>query len=67
MVHKSGTIYTNDNRNVIKHKKLFNITDDDYYTKKIKHTSNITNNITKYDHNSCEHNVMKQVNKHKAY
>ena len=34
------------------------------FTKKIEHTSNIINNITRHSHNNYEHNVIKQVNKH---
>ena len=68
MIHKNNTINTNDNRNVTKHNKLFNITDSHYYTKKINNTSNIANNITKHNHNNYEHNVIKKVvNKHKTY
>ena len=37
---------------------------NNYYTKKIEHTSNITNNFTKHNHNNYEHNVIKTVNKH---
>ena len=61
MIHKNNTINTNDNRNVTKHNKLFNITDSHYYTKKINNTSNIANNITKHNHNNYEHNVIKKV------
>ena len=64
MIHKNNTTYTNDNRNVTKHNKLFNITDNNYYAKKINNTSNITNTITKHNHNNYEHNVIKKVNKH---
>ena len=63
VVHKSNTMYTNDNRNVTEHNTLFNITNNNYYTKKIEHTSNITNNATKQSHNNYEHNVIKTVNK----
>ena len=38
--------------------------DDNYYTKKIEHTTNITNNITRHNHNNCEHNIIKKVNRH---
>ena len=37
---------------------------NNYYTKKIKHTNNITNNITKHNHNNYEHNVIKKVSNH---
>ena len=33
------------------------------FTKKIEHTSNITNAIARHNHNSYEHNVSKNVNK----
>ena len=42
----------------------FNVTDNNCYAKKIEHTSNITNNFTKHNHNNYEHNVIKTVNKH---
>ena len=32
--------------------------------KEIEHTRNITSNITKHNHNNCEHNVTKTGNKH---
>ena len=60
----SNTIYANDNRNAIKHNKLFNITGNDYYAKKTEHTNNIINNTTKHNHNNYENNVIKKVNKH---
>ena len=64
MIHKNNTVYTNDNRNVTKHNKLLNITDNNYYTKKREHTNSITNNITKHNHNNYERNIIKTVNKH---
>ena len=63
-MHKSSIIYTNNNRNGAKHNKLFNVTGNNYYAKKIEHTNDTTNNITKLNHNSHEHNVIKQVNNH---
>ena len=44
-----------------------NTTDNQYFTKKINYTSNITNNITRHNHNNYEHNVIKKVNKHIKY
>ena len=35
-----------------------------YFTKKIKHTSNISNAITRHNHNNYEHNVINEDNKH---
>ena len=63
MIHKINTIYASGNRNVTKHSKLFNVTDNNYYTKGMNNTRNITNNITKHNHNNYEHNVLTKVNK----
>ena len=46
-----------------KNNSLYNVTDNNYYTKKINNTSKITNNITRHNHN-YEHNVIKTVHKH---
>ena len=35
-----------------------------YVTTKMKHTHNITNNITRHNHNNYEHNVINKVNTH---
>ena len=43
---------------------MVNITDNNYYTKKINSTSNTTNSITRHNHNNYEHNVIKKVHKH---
>ena len=43
---------------------MFYITDNQYFTKKINNTSNITNNITRHNHNNYENNLIKKVNKH---
>ena len=61
VIHKQNTINTNDNRNVTKHNKPFNVTVNNYYTKKINNTSNINNASTKHNHNNYEHNVIKKV------
>ena len=43
---------------------MFNITDNQPFTKKVEHKNNITNNITKHINNNYEHNVIITVNKH---
>ena len=43
---------------------MFNITDNNLYTQNKFNTSNITNKITRHNHNNYEHNVIKKVNKH---
>ena len=63
-INKHNTINTNDTYNITGNNSLFNITDNNYYTKKNLNTSNITNNITRHDHNNYEHNVIKHVHKH---
>ena len=47
-----------------KNNSLYNVTDNNYYTKKNFNTSNITNNITRHNHNNYEHNVIEKVHKH---
>ena len=42
----------------------FDTADNNHFTKKISNTSNITNNITRHNHNNCEHIVIKKVNEH---
>ena len=66
-INKHNTINTDDTYNITKNNNLFNITDNNYYTKKHFNTSNIANNITRHNHNNYEHNVIKKVNKHKTY
>ena len=44
--------------------ELANSNENNYFTKGVEHTSDITNNITRHNHNNCEHNVIKKVNKH---
>ena len=63
-INKHNTINTNDTHNVTKINKLVTFGDNDYFTKKIEHLSNITNNTTRHDHNKYEHNVIKKVHKH---
>ena len=62
-IHKHNTINTNDTYNVAKNSSLYNVTDNNYYTKNNFATSNITNNITRHNHNNYEHNVIKHVHK----
>ena len=61
---KLNTISINDTYNVIKINNDVNFNDNNYSTKKIEHTTNITNNITRHNHNNYEHNVIKKVHKH---
>ena len=63
-INKHNTINTNDTYNVTNNNSLYNVTDTNYYTKKNFTTSNITNNITRHNHNNYEHNVIKKVHKH---
>ena len=58
---KYNTIYTNDNINLSKIDKLVNFNANTYFTKNIEHTNNITNNITRHNHNNYEPNVFKTV------
>ena len=60
-INKHNTINTNDTYNVTKNTSLYNVTDTNYYTKKI---STIANNITRRNHKNCEHTVIKKVHKH---
>ena len=43
---------------------VYNVTDINYYTERNFNTSNVTNNITRHNHNNYEHNVIKKVHKH---
>ena len=64
VINKHNTINTDDTYNITKNNNLFNIIDNNYYTKKNFNTNNITNNITRHNHNNYEHNVIKKVHKH---
>ena len=64
LINKHNTINTDDTYNITKNNNLFNITDNNYYTKKIFNTSNITNNIKRHNHNNYEQNVIKKIHKH---
>ena len=66
-INKHNTINTNDTYSITKNNSLYNVTDSNYYTKNNINTSNITNNITRRNHNNYEHNVIKHVHKHKTY
>ena len=56
--------YPNDTYNIIKTNNTFNATDNQLFYKEIHNTSNITNNITRHNHNNYEHNVIKHVHTH---
>ena len=56
----------NDNTNVTQINKLVGFNDNNYFTKKIKHTSETINNITRHTHNKYERNVIQKFNKHYA-
>ena len=64
VINKHNTINTNDTYNISKTNNLLNITDNQYFTKKIEHKHNTTNSITRHNHNNYEHNVIKRINKH---
>ena len=64
VINKHNAIYTNENINVTKINKLDNFNCNNYLTEKIKHTSNIANNIARHHHNNYEHNVIQKVNQH---
>ena len=59
VVNKPNTIYMNGDINVTKINKLLNFMGNNYFTKKIEHTHNITNNITRHSHHNYELNVIK--------
>ena len=63
-INKHNTINTNDTYNITNNNNLYNVTDKKYYTETNFNTSNITNNITRHNHNNYEHNVIKKVYKH---
>ena len=44
--------------------KTANLNDSCYFTKKIKHTGDITNNITRHTNNKYEHKAIKKVHTH---
>ena len=63
-LNKTSNTYSNGTYNIIKTNNTFNTTDNQYFTKKVNDTRNITNNITRHNHNNYEHNVIKKVHKH---
>ena len=63
-INKHNTININDTYNISKTDNLLNSTDNQYLTKKISSTSNITNNVTRHNHNNYELNVIKHFYKH---
>ena len=63
-INKHNTINTNDTYYITKNNSLYDVTDNKYYTKKNFNTSNITNNITRHNHNNYEHNVITKVHQH---
>ena len=60
VVSKHNTIYTDDHINTTKVKEIVNFNGDNYFTKTIKHTNDITNNITRHIHNKFEPNASKK-------
>ena len=62
-MNKTSNSYYNDTYNITKNNSLYNVTDNQYFTKKNFNTSNITNNIKRHNHNNYEHNVIKKVHK----
>ena len=63
-INKQNTINTNDTYNITKNGSLYNVAGNNFYTKKNSNTSNITNDITRHNHNNYQHNVIKKVHKH---
>ena len=61
VIKKHNTIYTNDNINATKINTLVSFHGNNSFTKKIEHTSNITNNTTRHNHNTYEHNVTQKL------
>ena len=53
-LNKTSNKYPNGTYNIIKTNNTFNTTDNQYFTKKINNTSNITNNTTRHNHNNYE-------------
>ena len=63
-INKHNTINTNGTYNITNNNRLYDVTDNNHYAKKNFNTSNITNNVTRHNHNNYEHNVIKNVHKH---
>ena len=62
-INKHNTINTNDTYDIT-NTSLYNVADNNCYTKKGLNTSNVTNNITRHNRNNYEHNVIKHIHKH---
>ena len=58
-LNKTLNAYTNDTFNITENNKLFNTTDNHYFTKKIHNTSNTMNNITKHINNNYESDIIR--------
>ena len=56
-LNKTSNNYSNDTYNIIKTNHTFNTTGNQYFTKKINSTSTISDNVTRHNHNNCEHNL----------
>ena len=63
-INKHNTIKTNGTYNIAKNNSLYHVTGNNYYTKKNFNTSNITNNVTRHNHNNYGHNVIKHIHTH---
>ena len=63
-INKPNTINTNGTYGVTKNNSLYDVTGNNYYSKKNFNTSNITNNIARHNHNTYEHHVIKHVHEH---
>ena len=60
-LNKTNNNYPDGTYDITKINNLVNFSDNNYFTKKMEHTNNITNNITRHNHNNYEHNVIKKV------
>ena len=55
---KHNPISANGTHNVTKIHKPVNLNDNNYFTQKIELNNNITDSITRHNHNNYEHNVI---------
>ena len=62
-LNKTSNKCSNDTYNLITTNNTFDTAAGQYFTKEINTTSHITNDITRHNHNNCEHNVIKKVSK----
>ena len=60
VINRHNIINTGDNYSLTKIHKLVNFSDNSYFTQEIEHKTNITNNITRHNHNNYEHNAIKR-------